>query len=172
MPAYARKPAPEQARGARGRAGRRRSLPPGRLCRPHGHSRTAARAPAAADGHAGLVEALRAELMVRFTIDARPIRAEGATEASTEAGTGSGEGVVRAGPRPRSTPPSAAPSPSTPAARSSPALTPARRSGTSHRIDDCRSIGLPAPRSLANGPERRVRCCTYGPVDELRSGGS
>ena len=89
MPAYARKPAPEQARGARGRAGRRRSLPPGRLCRPHGHSRTAARAPAAADGHAGpalagdagLVEALRAELMVRFTIDARPIRAEGATEA-------------------------------------------------------------------------------------------
>jgi hypothetical protein len=80
MPAYARKPAPEQARGARDEpvaaahsrlaayAGRKvvAGLRPGCL-------------PAAADGHTGpalagdvdLVEALGAELMVPFTIDAR-----------------------------------------------------------------------------------------------------
>jgi hypothetical protein len=62
--------------------------------------------PSAADGHTGpalvgdvdLVEALGAKLMVHFTIDARRIRAEGATEAGTEAATGWDEDVVRVEP--------------------------------------------------------------------------
>jgi multiple sugar transport system ATP-binding protein len=60
----------------------------------------------AGDGHAGpaligdvdLVEALGAELMVHFTIDARRVTAEGAADAATEAVTESGEGVARVDP--------------------------------------------------------------------------
>jgi multiple sugar transport system ATP-binding protein len=62
--------------------------------------------PAAADGRAGptlvadadLVEALGSELIVHFTIDARRVRAEGATDADTEAITEAGEGVARVDP--------------------------------------------------------------------------
>ena len=62
--------------------------------------------PAAAGGSAGptlvadveLVEALGAELVVHFTIDARRIRPEGATDADTEAVTEAGEGVARIDP--------------------------------------------------------------------------
>ncbi|HEY7324218.1 MAG TPA: ATP-binding cassette domain-containing protein, partial [Streptosporangiaceae bacterium] len=62
--------------------------------------------PAVADGRAGptlvadadLVEALGAELIVHFTIDARRVRAEGATDADTEAITEAGEGVARVDP--------------------------------------------------------------------------
>jgi len=62
--------------------------------------------PAAADGRAGpalvadvdLVEALGSELIVHFTIDARRVRAEGATDADTEAVTEAGEGVARVEP--------------------------------------------------------------------------
>jgi multiple sugar transport system ATP-binding protein len=61
---------------------------------------------AAADGQAGpvlavdveLVEALGAELIVHFTIDARRVRPEGATDADTEAVTEAGEGVARVDP--------------------------------------------------------------------------
>jgi multiple sugar transport system ATP-binding protein len=61
---------------------------------------------AAADGRAGptlvadadLVEALGSELIVHFTIDARRVRAEGATDADTEAITEAGEGVARVDP--------------------------------------------------------------------------
>jgi multiple sugar transport system ATP-binding protein len=45
-----------------------------------------------------LVEALGAELMVHFTIDARRVRPEGATDADTEAVTEAGEGVARVDP--------------------------------------------------------------------------
>ena len=62
--------------------------------------------PAAGGGTAGptliadveLVEALGAELVVHFTIDARRIRPEGATDADTEAVTEAGEGVARIDP--------------------------------------------------------------------------
>jgi multiple sugar transport system ATP-binding protein len=62
--------------------------------------------PAAANEHAApvlvadvnLVEALGAELMVHFTIDARRVRPEGATDADTEAVTEAGEGVARVSP--------------------------------------------------------------------------
>jgi multiple sugar transport system ATP-binding protein len=62
--------------------------------------------PVAAGGLAGptlvadvdLVEALGAELMVHFTIDARRVRPEGATDADTEAVTEAGEGVARVDP--------------------------------------------------------------------------
>jgi multiple sugar transport system ATP-binding protein len=62
--------------------------------------------PAATPGRAGptlvadvdLVEALGAELMVHFTIDARRVRPEGATDADTEAVTEAGEGVARVDP--------------------------------------------------------------------------
>jgi multiple sugar transport system ATP-binding protein len=62
--------------------------------------------PAAADGRTGpvlvadvdLVEALGAELIVHFTIDARRVRPEGATDADTEAVTEAGEGVARVDP--------------------------------------------------------------------------
>jgi multiple sugar transport system ATP-binding protein len=62
--------------------------------------------PAATNGQAGpalvadvdLVEALGAELMVHFTIDARRVRPEGATDADTEAVTEAGEGVARVDP--------------------------------------------------------------------------
>jgi len=62
--------------------------------------------PASADGLAGptlvadvdLVEALGAELVVHFTIDARRVRPEGATDADTEAVTEAGEGVARVDP--------------------------------------------------------------------------
>jgi multiple sugar transport system ATP-binding protein len=46
-------------------------------------------------GNVDLVEALGSELMVHFTIDARRVRAEGATSADEEAITESGEGVAR-----------------------------------------------------------------------------
>ena len=45
-----------------------------------------------------LVEALGAELVVHFTIDARRVRPEGATDADTEAITEAGEGVARVDP--------------------------------------------------------------------------
>jgi multiple sugar transport system ATP-binding protein len=45
-----------------------------------------------------LVEALGAELVVHFTIDARRVRPEGATDADTEAITEAGEGVARVSP--------------------------------------------------------------------------
>ena len=62
--------------------------------------------PAAADGAAGptlvadvdLIEALGAELVVHFTIDARRVRPEGATDADTEAVTEAGEGIARVDP--------------------------------------------------------------------------
>jgi multiple sugar transport system ATP-binding protein len=62
--------------------------------------------PAAGDGRAGpklvadvdLVEALGAELIVHFTIDARRVRPEGAADADTEAATEAGEGVARIDP--------------------------------------------------------------------------
>jgi multiple sugar transport system ATP-binding protein len=61
---------------------------------------------AATDGSAGpyltgtvdLVEALGSELQVHFTIDARRVRAEGATTADEEATAQSGEGVARVDP--------------------------------------------------------------------------
>jgi multiple sugar transport system ATP-binding protein len=61
---------------------------------------------AATDGSAGpyltgtvdLVEALGSELQVHFTIDARRVRAEGATTADEEATAQSGEGVARIDP--------------------------------------------------------------------------
>jgi len=63
-------------------------------------------AAAAADGVAGpalagdvdLVEALGSELMVHFTIDARRIRAESATDPETDAISEAGEGVARVNP--------------------------------------------------------------------------
>ena len=62
--------------------------------------------PAATDGSAGpkltgnvdLVEALGSELMVHFTIDARRVRAEGATSEDEDATAQSGEGVARVDP--------------------------------------------------------------------------
>ena len=45
-----------------------------------------------------LVEALGAELIVHFTIDARGVRPEGATDADTEAVTEADEGVARVDP--------------------------------------------------------------------------
>ena len=62
--------------------------------------------PAAGNGQAGptlvadvdLVEALGAELVVHFTIDARRVRPEGATDTDTEAVTEAGEGVARVEP--------------------------------------------------------------------------
>jgi multiple sugar transport system ATP-binding protein len=62
--------------------------------------------PAATDGSAGphltgtvdLVEALGSELQVHFTIDARRVRAEGATTADEDATVQSGEGVARVDP--------------------------------------------------------------------------
>ena len=62
--------------------------------------------PVAGNGQAGptlvadvdLVEALGAELVVHFTIDARRVRPEGATDADTEAVTEAGEGVARVDP--------------------------------------------------------------------------
>ena len=63
--------------------------------------------PAAGNGAAGpalagtvdLVEALGSELMVHFTIDARRVRAEGATSDDEDATAESGEGVARVEPR-------------------------------------------------------------------------
>ena len=63
--------------------------------------------PAAGDGYTGpvlagdvdLVEALGAELMVHFTIDARRVLPEGATDSDTQAATVSGEGVARVDPK-------------------------------------------------------------------------
>ena len=49
-------------------------------------------------GHVDLVEALGSELMVHFTIDARRVRAEGATAADEEVITEAGEGVARVDP--------------------------------------------------------------------------
>jgi multiple sugar transport system ATP-binding protein len=49
-------------------------------------------------GNVDLVEALGAELMVHFTIDARRVRAEGTTSADEEAVTEAGEGVARVDP--------------------------------------------------------------------------
>jgi multiple sugar transport system ATP-binding protein len=49
-------------------------------------------------GHVDLVEALGSELMVHFTIDARRVRAEGATAADEDAITEAGEGVARVDP--------------------------------------------------------------------------
>jgi multiple sugar transport system ATP-binding protein len=49
-------------------------------------------------GDVDLVEALGSELMVHFTIDARRVRAEGASSADEEAVTESGEGVARVDP--------------------------------------------------------------------------
>jgi multiple sugar transport system ATP-binding protein len=62
--------------------------------------------PVATNGQAGatlvadvdLVEALGAELVVHFTIDARRVRPEGATDADTEMITEAGEGVARVSP--------------------------------------------------------------------------
>jgi len=62
--------------------------------------------PVADNGQAGptlaadvdLVEALGSELVVHFTIDARRVRPEGATDADTEAVTEAGEGVARVDP--------------------------------------------------------------------------
>ena len=62
--------------------------------------------PAAGNGAAGpalagtvdLVEALGSELMVHFTIDARRVRAEGATSDDEDATAESGEGVARVDP--------------------------------------------------------------------------
>jgi len=62
--------------------------------------------PAAGDGRSGpplvadvdLVEALGAELVVHFTIDARRVRPEGAADADAEAVTEAGEGVARVDP--------------------------------------------------------------------------
>jgi multiple sugar transport system ATP-binding protein len=62
--------------------------------------------PVATDGSAGphlagtvdLVEALGSELQVHFTIDARRVRAEGATTADEDAAAQSGEGVARVDP--------------------------------------------------------------------------
>ena len=45
-----------------------------------------------------LVEALGSELMVHFTIDARRVRAEGATSDDEDATAESGEGVARVDP--------------------------------------------------------------------------
>jgi multiple sugar transport system ATP-binding protein len=50
-------------------------------------------------GDVDLVEALGSELVVHFTIDARRIRAEGASNADAEAVTEAGEGVARVDPR-------------------------------------------------------------------------
>ena len=49
-------------------------------------------------GDVDLVEALGSELMVHFTIDARRVRAEGATTADEDATAQSGEGVARVDP--------------------------------------------------------------------------
>jgi multiple sugar transport system ATP-binding protein len=49
-------------------------------------------------GHVDLVEALGSELVVHFTIDARRVRAEGATAADEDAITEAGEGVARVDP--------------------------------------------------------------------------
>jgi len=62
--------------------------------------------PAAAEGVAGpplvgnvdLVEALGSELVIHFTIDARRVRAEGATSEDEDATAQSGEGVARVDP--------------------------------------------------------------------------
>jgi multiple sugar transport system ATP-binding protein len=50
-------------------------------------------------GNVDLIEALGSELVVHFTVDARRVRAEGATDEDTEAVTESGEGVARVDPR-------------------------------------------------------------------------
>ena len=50
-------------------------------------------------GDVDLVEALGSELVVHFTIDARRIRAEGATNEDAEAVTEAGEGVARVDPK-------------------------------------------------------------------------
>ena len=63
--------------------------------------------PAAADGSGGraahgeveLIEALGNELQVHFSIDARRVRAEGATSDDEDATAQSGEGVARVDPR-------------------------------------------------------------------------
>jgi multiple sugar transport system ATP-binding protein len=52
-------------------------------------------------GNVDLVEALGSELMVHFTIDARRVRAEGATSADEDATAQSGEGVARVDPSAR-----------------------------------------------------------------------
>jgi multiple sugar transport system ATP-binding protein len=52
-------------------------------------------------GNADLVEALGSELMVHFTIDARRVRAEGATSDDEDATARSGEGVARVDPATR-----------------------------------------------------------------------
>ena len=52
-------------------------------------------------GQVDLVEALGSELMVHFTIDARRVRAEGATSADQEAVLEAGEGVARVDPSSR-----------------------------------------------------------------------
>jgi len=65
--------------------------------------------PAAGDGSTGpnltgnvdLVEALGSELIVHFTIDARRVRAEGATDEDEDATAQSGEGVARVDPSTR-----------------------------------------------------------------------
>ena len=49
-------------------------------------------------GNVNLVEALGSELMVHFTIDARRVRAEGATSADQEAVVEAGEGIARIDP--------------------------------------------------------------------------
>jgi len=49
-------------------------------------------------GDVGLVEALGSELVVHFTIDARQVRAEGATAADEDATAEAGEGVARVDP--------------------------------------------------------------------------
>jgi len=49
-------------------------------------------------GNVDLVEALGSELMVHFTIDARRVRAEGATSEDEDATAQSGEGVARVDP--------------------------------------------------------------------------
>ena len=49
-------------------------------------------------GNVDLVEALGSELMVHFTIDARRVRAEGATSADEDATAEAGEGVARVDP--------------------------------------------------------------------------
>jgi multiple sugar transport system ATP-binding protein len=50
-------------------------------------------------GDVDLVEALGSELIVHFTIDARRVRAEGATDKDAEAVTEAGEGVARVDPK-------------------------------------------------------------------------
>ena len=49
-------------------------------------------------GNVSLVEALGSEFLVHFTIDARRVRAEGATTGDEDATAQSGEGVARVDP--------------------------------------------------------------------------